>query len=242
MSAHEMALFMDGDAMNVDGASQGVHGMQGMQDIHVQTMQGIGAMGSAMALDEVDLFGDPVMDNTLTGLPPRPLPSKLLLQRLDELRAGGCCQAIAWSRQGTIANIAKDGMSIELRFLRCNPDTCEWELSEPSSWSPAAPSPPTAAPNSDTPAPTAPATAPFVHLAWGPAFAHTELAAFDSLGRVTLLSFASHLNRPYTVRRWDTDAVGDLHAVAGCYWLPIGGPSNKQNKQVRCHSQVMPLV
>ncbi|KAL2132628.1 hypothetical protein VTI74DRAFT_3567 [Chaetomium olivicolor] len=225
MSAHGMALLLEGDAMNVDGAIQG---MQGMQDI--QAMQDVGGMGSAMALDEVDLFGDPVMDNALAGLPPRPLPSKLLLQRLDELRSSGCCQGIAWSRQGTIASITKDGLSVELRFLRFSPDTCKWELSEPSSWSPASQNPSLAAPSSDAPLPPPPTSAPFVHLAWSPVPSHPELAVLDALGRVTLLTFASHLNRPHSVRRWDTDAVGDLHAVAGCYWLPLGVPPNKQNK------------
>lgn len=73
MSGHEMPLL----AMSVDG---GMH--------HV--------MDGAMALDDVDLFGDPVMDNALGNagidLRTRPPPTKQLQQRLDELRTRGCCQ------------------------------------------------------------------------------------------------------------------------------------------------------
>ncbi|AEO65863.1 uncharacterized protein THITE_2143523 [Thermothielavioides terrestris NRRL 8126] len=183
----------------------------------------------AMALDDVDLFGDPVMDNALAGLPARPPPSKPLLQRLDELRTRGCSQAIAWSRQGTIAVIAKDGMSIDLRFIRCRPDNGDWELSEPSPWSAVSQSPSPPPPNHhSTPLSLASAGAPFVHLAWGPQ-AFPELAIIDALGRVTILSFSVTLNRPYPiVRRWDADVVDDLHAVVGCYWLPLVLQHTKQ--------------
>ncbi|EAQ92567.1 hypothetical protein CHGG_00802 [Chaetomium globosum CBS 148.51] len=129
-----MALLLEGDSMNVDGTMQGLEGIEGMQGIQgmegmegmggmegMEGMEGLGSMGSAMALEEVDLFGDPVMDDALAGLPPRPLVSKSLLQRLDDLRVRGCCQGIAWSRQGTIATIAKDAMSVELRFIRSHP-------------------------------------------------------------------------------------------------------------------------
>lgn len=52
-------------------------------------------INTTMALDDVDLFGDPVMDtalDTALNLPPQPAVSKQLQQRLDELRARGCCQ------------------------------------------------------------------------------------------------------------------------------------------------------
>ncbi|KAL2171863.1 hypothetical protein VTG60DRAFT_1250 [Thermothelomyces hinnuleus] len=260
MSAHDMDLLMDGATMNGgDGAVQQMQGIQGIQGIQgmeglegmegmegvegmggmngmdgmdgMNGMDGMDGMGGAMALDEVDLFGDPVMDSALAGLPSRPLPSKALLQRLDEMRTRGCCQSIAWSRQGTIASISKDGMSIDLRFIRCNPDTTEWELSEPSSWSP--PSPPASAPalapapNPPNPISSASASAPFVHLAWSPTMI-PELAALDALGRLTLLTFSISSNQPYHSRRWEADVADDLHAVVGCYWLPPGMPQNKQ--------------
>ncbi|KAH8884552.1 RNA polymerase II mediator complex subunit Sin4 [Thozetella sp. PMI_491] len=161
-------------------------------------------MGASMALDDVDLFGDPVIENPLS-LPPPPAPSKPLQQRLDELRARGCCQQIAWSKQGTIASVSKDGQSIELRFLRCHPENGSWELSEPSPCSAL---------------PQAVVGGPVTHLLWN-AQSSPELAVFDAVGRVSILSFSINLNRTYPIRKWDVDSVDDLHAVVGAYWLPL---------------------
>lgn len=206
MANHEMSLLLDGDAMNVDAGMQEIQGMRGID--------------SAMALDEVDLFGDPVMDNALASLPARPSPSKPLQQRLDELRASGCCQGIAWSRQGTIAAISRDAMSIDLRFIRCNPDDGDWDMSEPSPWSAVSQGPSTSAVSSSSNLSLASAGAPFVHLAWAPTTT-PDLAVIDALGRLTILTFSITLNRGYLARRWDADPVDDLHAIVGCYWLPL---------------------
>ncbi|KAM7209300.1 mediator of RNA polymerase II transcription subunit 16 [Naviculisporaceae sp. PSN 640] len=191
MSAHDhghggLPLLLD-SAMSVDG------------DMHV--------MDNAMGLDHVDLFGDPVMDNPLDNpldLPSRPLPSKQLRQRLEELRTRGCCQGIAWSRQGTIASISKDGRSIDLRFLHSRPDNGAWELSEPYSCSNA----------------LSPPAGLIAHLAWG-VTSSPDLAVIDTVGRISILSFSITLNRCYAVKKWDADHVDDLQAVVGCYWLPL---------------------
>ncbi|KAK5652559.1 hypothetical protein OQA88_10320 [Cercophora sp. LCS_1] len=159
---------------------------------------------SGMGLDEVDLFGDPVIT--------RPPPSKQLQQRLDEMRARGCCQAIAWSRQGTIASVTKDGTSIDLRFLSCHPDNGSWDLSAPTPCNIPSPSP---------------GGIPISHLAWAPT-SSPELAVIDAVGRISILSFSITLNRPYFSRRWDSDPTDDLHAVVGCYWVPLLVPSNRQ--------------
>lgn len=58
---------------------------------------------------------------------------------------------------------------------------------------------------------------PVVHLSWGPA--SSELAVVDAVGRVLLLNFNSDLNRPLVSRRWDGDAIDDLHTIVGTYWL-----------------------
>ncbi|KAK4128203.1 hypothetical protein N657DRAFT_638626 [Parathielavia appendiculata] len=213
MSAQDMSLLMEDHAMSVDGDIGNLDVMQGLDGMEVMgAMDGMESMGSAMALDDVDLFGDPVMDDPLggpLGAPsPRSFPSKHLQQRLDDLRTRGCCQTIAWSRQGTIASVAKDAMSIDLRFIRCNPDTTEWELSEPASWSPSS------------------SAAPFVHLAWSPSVS-PELAVLDAHGRITVLGFSIANNQPYPARRWESDVVDDLHAIVGCYWLPLGMAQNK---------------
>ncbi|GAB1311111.1 Mediator of RNA polymerase II transcription subunit 16 [Madurella fahalii] len=216
MATHDMSLLLDGDAMNVDAGMPGIQGIQGMRGID-----------SAMALDEVDLFGDPVMDSALASLPARPPPSKPLQQRLDELRTRGCCQGIAWSRQGTIAAISKDAMSIDLRFIRCNPDDGDWDMSEPSPWSAVSQGPSPGPTPSSSSLSLASAGAPFVHLAWSPTTT-PDLAVIDALGRLTILTFSITLNRGYLARRWDADPVDDLHAIVGCYWLPLGVHPSRQ--------------
>lgn len=217
MSSHEMPLLLgpDGDPMNIDASEiQGIQGIDGID--------GIQGMDATMALDGVDLFGDPVMDNALAGLPSRPLPSKQLLQRLDELRTRGCCQTVAWSRQGTIASVSKDGMSIDLRFLRCNPENGDWELSSPNPSSVISLSS-----GQFSTIPLAAAGAPIVHLAWAPT-GISEIAIIDALGRIAIVTFSITLNRPFPARKWDADPVDDLHAVVGCYWLPLSQPQNRQ--------------
>ncbi|KAB5536492.1 RNA polymerase II mediator complex subunit Sin4 [Coniochaeta sp. 2T2.1] len=160
----------------------------------------------------LDLFGDPIHMQQM----PSSTVSKQLQQRLDELRSRGCSQGIAWSKQGTIASIAKDGQSIDLRFLRCHPENGSWQLSQPTPWK--------LAPNFG--GPPLPGC-PIVHLAWG-GQSSPELAIIDSIGRVAILSFPVTLNRPYPIRKWDQDSVDDLQAIVGCYWLPLASPSRQQ--------------
>ncbi|KAJ9134015.1 Mediator of RNA polymerase II transcription subunit 16 [Pleurostoma richardsiae] len=163
------------------------------------------AMNGAMSVDleDVDLFGDPV-DISIQARP----PSKQLQQRMDELRSRGCCQSIAWSKQGTIASIAPDGRSLELRFLRAHPSNGNWDLSQPSQCGTEVFVVPTLA------------DGPIVHLAWA-STGSPELAVIDAFGRVCIVTFTVNLNRPYLVRKWDGDAVDDLNTVVGCYWLPL---------------------
>ncbi|KKF93296.1 Mediator of RNA polymerase II transcription subunit 16 [Ceratocystis platani] len=131
------------------------------------------------------------MDNTTMDLPAAaqgptsasapyrpPLPSELRM-RLDQLKIRGCCQMIAWSRCGTVASISPDGKAVELRFLRIDSDTGEWGLSEPTTSE--------LVHGIDN--------IPLIHLAWA-ATKNPELAVFDVLGRVTILSFYHILNGP----------------------------------------------
>lgn len=85
--------------------------------------------------------------------------------------------------------------------MRANPRDATWELSEPKAIAPWQ--------NLNG--------GPIVHLSWGPA--NSELAVVDVVGRVLLLNFNSDLNRPVVSRRWDGDAVDDLHTIVGTYWL-----------------------
>ena len=119
-------------------------------------------------------------------------------------------RGIAWSRQGTIASISKDGQSINLRFLRSHPENGSWQLSQPTPWH----------------FPAILPDCPIVHLAWA-GQSSPELAIIDSVGRVSIMSFSITLNRPYPARKWDQDLVDDLQAVVGCYWLPLASPSRQ---------------
>ncbi|CAJ2513288.1 Uu.00g014070.m01.CDS01 [Anthostomella pinea] len=184
------------------------NGMPLILDGSLGSMGGMGAMGGApihVNLEDVDdLFGDGVP----LSLPPRP-PSRRLRQRLDELRGRGCCKGIAWSKGGTIASIAPDGQSLQLSYLRADPKDATWALSEPKEITPWA----------------SLAGGPIVHLHWSPA--NSELAVVDAVGRVLILNFNADLNNSREARKWDGDAIDDLHAVVGSHWLnPI--PSNSR--------------
>ncbi|OAA48761.1 Mediator of RNA polymerase II transcription subunit 16 [Metarhizium rileyi] len=152
-----------------------------------------------------DLFGDDVP----LSLPVR-TQGKQLQQRLDELRNRGACQAVAWSKSGTIASLTPDGQTIELRFLRCHPDTGTWELSEPTTCDVVKGTPAT----------------PLVHLEWSSTNI-PDLAVIDAAGRVAFASCPISLNHPFTTGKWETDTIDDLQGIAGCYWLPVL-PSNQQ--------------
>lgn len=177
----------------------------------------MGDMAASMPVDldvdDVELFGAPVVDLSLSSQPP---PSKQLRLRVDEMRIRGCCQRIAWSRQGTIASISADGFSVELRYLRTNPHDGMWGLSEPT-------------PCSQISGSHNFSGGPIVHLAWA-ATASPELAIIDAAGRVSILTFSMNLNRPYPLRTWDVDTIDDLHSVVGAYWLPLM-PQTKQSPQ-----------
>ncbi|EGY18438.1 mediator of RNA polymerase II transcription subunit 16 [Verticillium dahliae VdLs.17] len=177
----------DGDqVMNHDAISAGDIPMNGPMQVD--------------GLDVDDLFGDGV---NLT-LPNVRAPSRQLAQRVDEMRTRGCAQGIAWSKSGTIASISPDGRSVQVRYLRADPKTGSWGLSEPTT----------------VDAITASPSTPIVHLAWA-ATSSNELAVIDAAGRVAILAFSVSLNRPFLTRKWDADHVDDLHAIAGCFWLPL---------------------
>ncbi|KAM0329693.1 hypothetical protein ACHAPQ_006657 [Fusarium lateritium] len=156
-----------------------------------------------------DLFGDGVD----LSLPVR-VQSKQLQQRMDDIRIRGCCQAVAWSRTGTIANITPDGQSVELRYLRRSPDDGSWDLSEPTTCPFVKGSP----------------TIPIVHLVWA-GTSSPDLAVIDAVGRVIIVSFSITLNHPFVQRKWDTDPTDDVHTIVGAYWLNVA-PANQQSYNV----------
>lgn len=116
-------------------------------------------------------------------------------------------RAVSWSRTGTIASISPDGTALELRHLRAHPKDGSWDLSEPV----------------NSPLVQGTRSNPLVHLEWA-ATNSPELAIFDSVGRVAIISFAISLNNAFPMRSWEPDPIDDLNAVAGCYWLPVAPP------------------
>ncbi|KAK0128828.1 mediator complex subunit [Cadophora gregata] len=186
-------------------------------------------MDDEMNMD--DLFGD----GGGLSLPSRP-PTRELHQRVDELRASGCCQSIAWSKWGSIASIASNGTTLELRNLRCHPDDGTWALSEP-----------TTTPNFSASL----EGCPLKHLAWSPT--GSDLAVIDAVGRITILSIYSSINKPALSRPCHLDPIDDLHAVVGSFWLnqapyPPGrptilhGPGVKEGTVYRYEASQAPVL
>ncbi|KAI1000695.1 hypothetical protein K3495_g7503 [Podosphaera aphanis] len=181
-------------------------------------------------MDLDDLFGD----GTSLSIPSRP-PSKELHQRLDELRSSGCYSQIAWSKWGSIASVASDGYSLEIRNLRYNPSNGTWGLSEPS------------IPNFSS----TQEGGPLRHLSWSPT--GCDLAVIDSVGRVTILTIFSSLNKLSVSRNYHLDLTDDLYTVAGSYWLPlapippgrpaiINGPATNEGGSYRYEASQAPIL
>jgi mediator of RNA polymerase II transcription subunit 16, fungi type len=122
---------------------------------------------------------------------------------------------IAWSRTGTIASIQAGGRELVFRHLRARPLDGSWDLSEPTTC--------------DFVQGTT--SNPLVHLEWA-ATSSPELAVFDSVGRVMVISFTIALNHPFLLRNWQGDSVDNLNAAAGCYWLPLAPPQPQVRKSM----------
>ncbi|KAH8201562.1 hypothetical protein TruAng_004254 [Truncatella angustata] len=125
-----------------------------------------------------DLFGD-------GGMNLQTRPGKRLLQRINDLRNRGSCQGLAWSKSGTLASIAPDGRSLELRYIRAHPKDAVWGLSEPTIY----------VPEGDL------IGGPIMHLSWAPTQT-SDLAIIDATGRVAIVNFSININRPSTHRTY----------------------------------------
>lgn len=123
------------------------------------------------------------------------IPLMMALANLDK-------RGLAWSKSGTIASIAPDGQSLDLRYIRAHPKDATWGLSEPTRCE--------VSPNLYG--------GPIVHISWAPTQS-SELAVIDAAGRVLILNFNTNLNKMHPIRKWDADPVDDLHAVVGTYWM-----------------------
>ncbi|KAL6704016.1 Mediator of RNA polymerase II transcription subunit 16 [Coniothyrium glycines] len=158
-------------------------------------------MESAYNMDVDDLFGDSEHVNiqSMTAAP----PVKGLAKRIDELASSGCCQKIAWSKNGCVAYISPDGYTVNLKVFFRDPQTGKWDLGK------------------DIPLdlPHGREICAFVHLSWS--HLGNDLAVMDEAGRVLIFTCAMALDRMQFMRVELAHPESEVDAVAGLHWLAI---------------------
>ncbi|CAO2650518.1 Nn.00g018100.m01.CDS01 [Neocucurbitaria sp. VM-36] len=152
-------------------------------------------------MDVDDLFGDSehVTLQTITATP----PIKGLARRVDELGASGCCQRIAWSKNGCVAYISPDGYSINLKVFSRDTSTGKWDLGKPVPLE----------------LPQGREMFPFVHLSWS--HLGNDLAVMDEAGRVMVFTCAMALDRLQFIRAELAHPESEVDSVVGMHWLAI---------------------
>ncbi|KAF2034910.1 hypothetical protein EK21DRAFT_97118 [Setomelanomma holmii] len=152
-------------------------------------------------MDVDDLFGDSEHVNlqTITATP----LVKGLARRIDDLGASGCCQKIAWSKNGCVAYISPDGHTINLKVFARDAETGKWDLRK------------------DVPleVPQGREEFPFVHLSWS--HLGNDLAVMDAAGRVMVFSCAMALDRMHFIRAELAHPEAEVDSVVGMHWLAI---------------------
>ncbi|ORY09092.1 mediator complex, subunit Med16 [Clohesyomyces aquaticus] len=154
----------------------------------------------AYNMDVDDLFGDNEHVN-ITAIPSPPV--KGLVKRLDELSASGCCQKIAWSKNGCVAYIAPDGYGVNLRVFSRDAATGKWDLGKDT---------PIAMPHTQD-------EFPFVHLSWS--HLGNDLAVMDSAGHVLIFSMAIAIDRMEYRRTEISQPEAEMDTVVGLHWLAV---------------------
>ncbi|KAK5115953.1 hypothetical protein LTR62_000409 [Meristemomyces frigidus] len=150
-----------------------------------------------------DLFGDGTDGLGVTGpMPLSPLPASVS-SRIHEMQRVGCQSRLAWSRNGSIAQIAKDGGTITFHCTIRDPRNGMWKLSTASESIIKAPD-----------------SVQYVHLAFNRT--GSELVVVDHAGGVYLYTSGNMLGRMHTS---PTDPVinetnrTSLDQVVGLHWL-----------------------
>lgn len=152
-------------------------------------------------MDVDDLFGDSENVNLQTiNVAP---PVKGLARRIDDLRSSGCCQRIAWSKNGCVAYITPDGYSVKLKVFFRDPATAKWDLGK------------------DVPLefPQGHDVYPLVHVSWSNL--GNDLAVVDEAGRAMVFSCAMALDRLQFVPVELAHPESEADAVVGMHWLAI---------------------
>ncbi|KAK8250509.1 mediator complex, subunit Med16 [Phyllosticta capitalensis] len=147
-----------------------------------------------------DLFNDSAEQIPIpVGAP----PVKRLAQRLDELIENGCCQKIAWSKSGCVANITRHGRGVNLRAFQRDSSTGKWVFGDESPLE-------IPSPHDDY---------PLVHLSWG--HLGVDLTVIDAAGRVLIFTATQAVDRLKLARDNVTDQENEHSAVVGLHWLPV---------------------
>ncbi|KAL8869589.1 MAG: hypothetical protein Q9174_004164 [Haloplaca sp. 1 TL-2023] len=152
--------------------------------------------------DELDDLFDERQLGEVAQISNIPVLAKGLDQRIDELRTCGCSQKIAWSNQGCIATIARDGRSVILQSLYCDQLSGTWSLSD----------------GDEAGIITATHAGQVLkHLSWN--HSGTELAVSDTAGNTSVYSVLVAVNRCSVSKRCVLEAEDNLSAVVGLAWL-----------------------
>ena len=112
---------------------------------------------------------------------------------------------VAWSRLGCVAFITGDGRGINVRSVVCGPKDGRWTLSQ------GYPTPQVSRVHGGL---------QLCHLSWN--HSGTDLAIVDVLGRISVFTFMTALNRLGATRENISDQEDDLGAVVGLIWLNSG--------------------
>ncbi|KAH3952700.1 mediator of RNA polymerase II transcription subunit 16 [Parastagonospora nodorum] len=166
-------------------------------------------MDATYNMDVDDLFGD--SENVTLQAINVASPVKGLSKRIDELGASGCCQKIAWSKNGCVAYISPDGYTANLKVFSRDTETGKWDLRK------------------DVPldVPQGREQFPFVHLSWS--HLGNDLALMDAAGRVMVFSCAMALDRMQFIRAELAHPEAEVDGVVGMHWLAIHPYEAKNN-------------
>ncbi|XPS74919.1 Mediator of RNA polymerase II transcription subunit 16 [Ascochyta lentis] len=153
------------------------------------------------SMDVDDLFGDSEHVNlqNITAVP----PVKGLARRVDELGANGCCQKIAWSKNGCVAYITPDGAAVHLKVFSRDVETGKWDLGKDVALD----------------IPQGREHYPFVHLSWS--HLGNDIAVIDAAGRVLNFSCAMALDRMQYIKAELAHPEAEADGVVGLHWLAI---------------------
>jgi len=152
-------------------------------------------------MDVDDLFGD--TENVNMQAINATHPVKGLARRIDELGSSGCCQRIAWSKNGCVAYISPDGYAARLKVFHRDAETAQWDL------------------GMDVPLEFPPngVVYPLVHLSWS--HLGNDLAVMNEAGHVMVFSCAMALDRLQCIPVEVAHPESEADPVVGLHWLAI---------------------